>query len=165
MNNQKFLCRMVHHAQINTTISPEDGADQLPEMLMTKYSLELYTENSESVYQMLTDDLELLNASVVSASGDANDVFRPKVRSELEETKLSESSLLPGPVAPPPAKPIYNGAPRHGQYPISSPHYDVLKQDTSPYPVSQENAAKWNVNGNGLKFILIFFTLYFRLSK
>lgn len=149
------------HTLPDTTLDVDVNPDDLADMTMTKYSLNLFDKQSdESVYKLLVDDMtnnmSMTVASATNGGGDVNDGFRPKLMSKLEETAMGDETLnlsmaismatggskLDRSVSVAAQNKSLNRPP-----PLNcSTTTDILEQRTSPFPVHQENMR--HVNGS-----------------
>lgn len=134
MSNQKFLVKVVHTCPMDMTMDANVSPDDMADMIMTKYSLNLFTEQDESVYKLLVEDM---NMSMMTG-GDVNDKFKPKLMSKLEETMADETLNLTNAAA-------FN---RSQQQQLQNSQFnrsridkgkDILEEITSPFPIHEEN--------------------------
>lgn len=136
MSNQKFLVKVVHTCQMDMTMDANVGLEDMADMIMTKYSLNMFNEQDESVYKLLVEDM---NMSMMTG-GDVNDKFKPKLMSKLEETMADETLNLTNAAA-------FNRSQQQQQQLQNSQHNrsrtdkgkDILEEITSPFPVHEEN--------------------------
>lgn len=122
---------------MDANVDPADVAD----MIVTKYSLNLFTESGESVFKLLDEDMNS-SMQIGSGGGDVNDRFKPKYQSKLEETVADETLNLT----------LAAGNTSNLSMNRSRQQYtgrDILDEITSPFPIHQENINIKTINGIG----------------